>query len=85
MYMYMYMCLQSCHWSTLFSGRVTESLVRSEEKRREAVWEVLQAELSYLYDHLMVLKHVSPSDDVTTLATHVTLALHFRCSASWSR
>ena len=62
--------------------------MRSEEKRREAVWEILQAELSYLYDHLMVLKHVSPSDDVTTLATldrDVTLALHFRCSASWSR
>ena len=56
--------LQACHWTTVFLGQEVEMPARSEEKRREAVWEILQAELSYLHDYLMVLKHVSA--DVTS-------------------
>jgi hypothetical protein len=32
---------------------------RCEQKRKDALWDLFQSELAFLYDHLMVLKNVS--------------------------
>lgn len=32
---------------------------KSEQRRREALWDLFQSECAFLYDHLMVLKNVS--------------------------
>ena len=57
---------QTLHWSTLIANKdgdvdMTSLLAQqssNEMKRREAVWELFQAECVFLIDHLMVLKHV---------------------------
>ena len=48
--------------SNRFCGR-GESTARQEQKRREALWDLFQSEIVFLLDHLMVLRHVSPSFD----------------------
>ncbi|RWS31588.1 pleckstriny domain-containing family G member 7-like protein [Leptotrombidium deliense] len=40
------------------STRSSFALTRSEQKRREALWDLLQSECAFLYDHLMILKNV---------------------------
>ncbi|RWS08916.1 uncharacterized protein B4U79_07347, partial [Dinothrombium tinctorium] len=44
--------------SVVSSTRSSFALTRSEQKRREALWDLLQSECAFLYDHLMVLKNV---------------------------
>ena len=61
---------QTDHWSTLIANKDgdvdgTPALSGTETKRREAVWEVFQAECVFLIDHLMVLKHVRHSSLVS--------------------
>ena len=43
---------------SLTSARSSIMLTRSEQKRREALWDLFQSESVFLYDHLMVLKNV---------------------------
>lgn len=40
------------------STRSSFAVSRSEQKRREAFWDLFQSECVFLYDHLMVLKNV---------------------------
>lgn len=40
------------------STRSSFAISRSEQKRREALWDLFQSECVFLYDHLMVLKNV---------------------------
>lgn len=40
------------------STRSSFAITRSEQKRREALWDLFQSESVFLYDHLMVLKNV---------------------------
>ena len=40
------------------STRSSFAISRSEQKRREAFWDLFQSECVFLYDHLMVLKNV---------------------------
>lgn len=44
--------------SALSSTRSSFAISRSEQKRREALWDLFQSECVFLYDHLMVLKNV---------------------------
>lgn len=44
--------------SGLSSTRSSFAITRSENKRREALWDLFQSECVFLYDHLMVLKNV---------------------------
>jgi len=39
------------------SNRSSFAITRSEQKRREALWDLFQSESVFLYDHLMVLKN----------------------------
>jgi len=53
---------QDGHWSEVVSQTeaktTSESVSGSERKRREAVWELFTSQCVFLFDHLMVLKHV---------------------------
>ena len=40
------------------SSKLSISMSRSEQKRREALWDLFQSECAFLYCHLMVLKNV---------------------------
>lgn len=44
--------------SVVSSARSSFAISRSEQKRREALWDLFQSECNFLYDHLMVLKNV---------------------------
>ena len=44
--------------SLISSARSSFAISRSEQKRREALWDLFQSECAFLYDHLMVLKNV---------------------------
>jgi hypothetical protein len=44
--------------SLVSSARSSFAISRSEQKRREALWDLFQSECNFLYDHLMVLKNV---------------------------
>lgn len=44
--------------SATSSARSSFAITRSEQKRREALWDLFQSECVFLYDHLMVLKNV---------------------------
>ena len=33
--------------------------LKSEQRRKEALWDLFQSECAFLYDHIMVLKNVS--------------------------
>ena len=46
--------------SNRFCGR-GDYAAKQEQKRREALWDLFQSEIVFLLDHLMVLRHVSPS------------------------
>lgn len=67
--------LQTLHWSTLIASKdgdvdITSELAQqsnTETKRREAVWELFQAECVFLLDHLMVLKHVRTTLKISLL------------------
>ncbi|XP_064606185.1 uncharacterized protein LOC135471069 [Liolophura sinensis] len=52
---------KTTHWSDLIASTDKEQepicLHESEQKRREAVWELFRSECVFLIDHLMVLKH----------------------------
>lgn len=56
-------CRQDGHWTEVVSATeantTTEPVSGSERKRREAVWELFTSQCVFLFDHLMVLKHVS--------------------------
>ena len=51
------------HWTDLSTGKFgknsLESLASKERKRFEAVWELFHAEVTYITDHLLVLKEAS--------------------------
>ena len=51
------------HWTDLstekFGKNSLESLASKERKRFEAVWELFHAEVTYITDHLLVLKEAS--------------------------
>ena len=40
------------------SSASTMSTQKSEQRRKEALWDLFQSECAFLYDHLMVLKNV---------------------------
>ena len=44
--------------SVMSSTRSSFAVSRSEQKRREALWDLFQSECAFMYDHLMVLKNV---------------------------
>lgn len=44
--------------SIMSSTRSSFAVSRSEQKRREALWDLFQSECAFMYDHLMVLKNV---------------------------
>jgi hypothetical protein len=44
--------------SIVSSARSSFAVSRTEQKRREALWDLFQSECVFLYDHLMVLKNV---------------------------
>ncbi|KAK0064027.1 Pleckstriny domain-containing family G member 7 [Biomphalaria pfeifferi] len=54
---------KSLHWSDLIASTDKQhnsqmtSIIDTERKRREAVWELFKSECVFLIDHLMVLKH----------------------------
>ena len=55
-------CQQDSHWTEFLSATepqmTPETVSGSERKRREAVWELFTSQCVFLFDHLMVLKHV---------------------------
>ena len=40
-------------------GRRASTISRTEQRQREAMWDLFQSENAFLIDHLMVIKHVS--------------------------
>ena len=53
---------QHLHWTDLSGNILDEAAVNAlptkERKRHEAVWELFHAEVTYITDHLLVLKEV---------------------------
>lgn len=41
-----------------FPSITTRNIQKSEQRRKEALWDLFQSECAFLYDHLMVLKNV---------------------------
>ena len=45
---------------------------KSEQRRREALWDLFQSECAFLYDHLMVLKNVSLAREMRSESKRLT-------------
>ncbi len=45
--------------SFVFQQMAPSPGLKSEQRRKEALWDLFQSECAFLYDHIMVLKNVS--------------------------
>ena len=48
-----------------FLSIAARNIQKSEQRRKEALWDLFQSECAFLYDHLMVLKNVICTPHIT--------------------
>lgn len=71
----------------LFPAAALQLGPKSEQRRREALWDLFQSECAFLYDHLMVLKNVSrkrvPAD--CDCVVRYVIVRRFATRCTWTR
>ena len=58
-------------------GRRASTISRTEQRQREAMWDLFQSENAFLIDHLMVIKHVSSNKSF--IFDYITQSRDFNC------